>query len=80
MKVFNEEGKQHISISAPKIAHFSLVGQVRELLVGFHLQNNKLNKPRRGHKAAFRPVTQCLNYGWAVSLCVDQLLDPTLKV
>lgn len=31
MKVFNEEGKQHVSISVPKIAHFYLVGQVRTL-------------------------------------------------
>lgn len=29
---------------------------------------NKLNKPRGGHKAAFRPMTHCLNYGWVVFL------------
>lgn len=45
--MFNEEGKQCISISLPEIARFYLAG-VEELLVVLHLRNNtnELNKTR----------------------------------
>lgn len=46
--MFNEEGKQCISISLPEIARFYLAGGVEELLVVLHLRNNtnELNKTR----------------------------------
>lgn len=56
MKVFNEEGKQCISISMPNITLSCWTS--KGTLSSFEFACNKLNKTRRGHKIVFRSVTQ----------------------